>query len=74
MHTYTGSEIKSLLSDKGYNQNKIARDLCISKVTVHLVIWGKATSRPVTAHIERLLGMKPGELKIARATNRNIAV
>jgi lambda repressor-like predicted transcriptional regulator len=73
MRTYNGSDIKYLLDKKGYSLSAVAREIGVTPQCVHLVIWGIGTSRPVVEFIERLLGWKPGALKIARATNRRKA-
>lgn len=73
METYDGNDIKYLLGKRGYTLRSVARDLDISPTCVNHVIWGRLTSHRVAEHIERLLEMDPGQLKIARASNQKKA-
>ncbi len=73
MRNYTGTDIKYLLEKRGYTLSSVAVELGVSPACVHHVIWGNGVSARVVEHIERLLGWKPGKLRIARASNRKAA-
>lgn len=62
--------IKYLLGIRGYSISSIARDLGISRQAVHQVISGQNGSRKISAHIERLLGMKPGTLIVNKEVRK----
>jgi plasmid maintenance system antidote protein VapI len=70
MSTHNGSDLKYLLEKRGYSLTDVARELGVTTQCISLVIWGRKTSRPVIDHIERLLGMKPGTLRICRNVKR----
>ncbi len=73
MRKYDGSDIKYLLEKKGYSLSDVGRELEVTPQAVWQVIWGLDASQRIVAHIERLLGWKPGRLRIARASNRKAA-
>lgn len=66
MKAIDGNDIKCLLGKRGYSLTDVARDLDVTPVAVHWVIWGAIAAQRISAHIERLLDMKPGTLRIKK--------
>ena len=66
MRELDGSDIKYLLEKKGYSLSDVARDLEISPQAVWNYAWGFGSSQKIASHIERLLDMKPGTLRISK--------
>ena len=73
MKTYDGNDIKCLLGKRGYSLSDVGRELGVTPQAVWNVAWGLSVSQMIATYIERLLGWKPGRLKIARASNRRAA-
>lgn len=72
MRRIDGTEIKYLLERRGYSLSDVARQLGVTPQNIWMIIWGCGTSQRVIAHIETLLGMKPGTLRIAKRKRTNI--
>lgn len=72
MRRLDGSDIKYLLEKDGVNLSDIARGLDVTPQAVWNVIWGCSSSRKIITHIERLLKMKAGTLRIVKRKPSNI--
>ena len=64
--TLDGTDIKYLLEKHGYSYAKIARELKVTRTSVHETAKGRITSRRIQSHIEKLLGLERGTLKISK--------
>jgi predicted transcriptional regulator len=66
MRTYDGNDIKYYLAKRGYKPRDVARELKVSPPMITQAIWGGRPAKRIIAHIEMLLGMKPGTLRIMK--------
>ncbi|OPL13684.1 MAG: hypothetical protein AVO39_10115 [delta proteobacterium MLS_D] len=60
------TDIKYLLRKNGYSYKKVAEQLDVSFQIVYEVSRGIKTSRRIRTHIEQLLGIKEGTLRISK--------
>lgn len=55
--------LKELREERGFSQGALAREACISRVTVHRIEHGQQTPHTSTAlKITRVLGVEPKEI------------
>ena len=70
--TYDGIDILYLLKKRGINMIDVSRQINCSLGHVHYVIHGKYRSPVVIRHIEKLLDMRPGTLRISPKTESSL--
>jgi len=70
--TYDGIDILYLLKKRGISMTDVAQQLKCSTPHIFCVINGRYRSPVVIRHIEKLLDMRPGTLRISPKTESSL--